>query len=171
MYIQISSTYLPQFLNILPYVEANPVWICRCACISFQPPGVFRFCFLLNDFSPLSWSLEQASTNTRTEHRRYECCSPIRHNNTKHFLCPINSQHSLERLEMVRWELVPRGSSARAWKLWSCLFSRSDWLSQGLRGCVNESFLGDDYFPYKIILKKKELFQSPACFNCILNLK
>ena len=29
-------------------------------------------------------------------------CSPIGHNNTKHFLCPIRSQHSLDRLEMVR---------------------------------------------------------------------
>ena len=28
---------------------------------------------------------------------------PIGHNNNKHFLCPIRSQHSLDRLEMVRW--------------------------------------------------------------------
>ena len=28
------------------------------------------------------------------------------------FLCPIRSQHSLDRLEMVRWESVPRGFSA-----------------------------------------------------------
>ena len=28
VYIQISNTYLPEFLNILLYVEANPVWMC-----------------------------------------------------------------------------------------------------------------------------------------------
>ena len=59
------------------------------------------------------------------------CCSLIGHNNTQHCLCPARSQHSLDRLEMVRWESIPRGSSARAWKL----SSRSDWLSLGLRGC------------------------------------
>ena len=72
-------------------------------------------------------------TNSRKELRR--CCSPIGHNNTKHFLCPIRSQHSLDRLEMVRWESVPRGSSACAWKRSSRLFSRLDWLPLGLRGC------------------------------------
>ena len=39
----------------------------------------------------------------------------------KHFLCPIRSLHSLDRLKMVGWESVPRGSSARAWKLSSRL--------------------------------------------------
>ena len=29
VYIQISNTYLPEFLNILHYVEANPVRMCR----------------------------------------------------------------------------------------------------------------------------------------------
>ena len=29
VYIQISHTYLPESLNILLYVEANPVWICQ----------------------------------------------------------------------------------------------------------------------------------------------
>ena len=29
VYIPISNTHLPEFLNILLYVEANPVWICR----------------------------------------------------------------------------------------------------------------------------------------------
>ena len=29
VYIQISNTYLPEFPNILLYVEANPVWMCR----------------------------------------------------------------------------------------------------------------------------------------------
>ena len=48
--------------------------------------------------------------------RTQEMCSPIGHNNTKHFLCPIRSRHPLEFLEMVRWESVPRGSSALTWK-------------------------------------------------------
>ena len=52
------------------------------------------------------------------------------------FLCPIRSQHSLDRLQMVRWESVPRCSSARDWKLSSRLFSRPDWLRLGLRGCT-----------------------------------
>ena len=56
-------------------------------------------------------------------------------NNTKHFLFPIRSRHPLEFLEMVRWESVPRGSSALTWKLSSRLFSRTDWLPLGLRGC------------------------------------
>ena len=72
-------------------------------------------------------------TNSQKELRR--CCSPIGHNNTKHFLCPIRSQHSLDRLEMVRWESVPGGFSACAWKLSSRLFPRPDWLLLGLRGC------------------------------------
>ena len=67
--------------------------------------------------------------------RTQEMCSPIRHNNTKHFLCPIRSRHPLEFLEMVRWESVPRGSFALTWKLSSRLFSRPDWLPLGLRGC------------------------------------
>ena len=50
------------------------------------------------------------------------------------FLCPIGSQHSLDRLEMVRWESVPRGFSACAWKLSSRLFSRPDRPPLGLRG-------------------------------------
>ena len=28
VYIQISNTYLPEFLNLLLYVEVNPVWMC-----------------------------------------------------------------------------------------------------------------------------------------------
>ena len=28
VYFQISNTYLPEFLNILRYVEVNPVWMC-----------------------------------------------------------------------------------------------------------------------------------------------
>ena len=67
--------------------------------------------------------------------RTQEMCSPIGHNNTKHFLCPIRSRHPLEFLEMVRWESVPGGSFALTWKLSSRLFSRPDWLPLGLRGC------------------------------------
>ena len=48
--------------------------------------------------------------------RTQEMFSPIGHNNTKHFLCPIRSRHPLEFLEMVQWESVPRGSFARTWK-------------------------------------------------------
>ena len=29
VYIQISNTYLPELLNVLLYIEANPVWMCR----------------------------------------------------------------------------------------------------------------------------------------------
>ena len=58
-----------------------------------------------------------------------EMCSPIGHNNTNHFLCPIRSRHPLEFLEIVWWESVPRGSSA----LLSHLFSRPDWLHLGVR--------------------------------------
>ena len=71
-------------------------------------------------------------TNSRRELKRN--CWPIGHNNREHFLCPIRSQHSLDLLEMVRWESVPRGSSTHAWKLSSQLLSRPDWLPLGLRG-------------------------------------
>ena len=67
-------------------------------------------------------------------------CSPIGHNNTKHFLCPIRSRHLLEFLEIVRWESVSRISSALTWKLSCRLFSRPDWLPLGLRGwCMVET--------------------------------
>ena len=49
------------------------------------------------------------------------CCSPIGHNNTKPFLCLIRIQHALDCLEMVWWKSLPRGFSARAWKLFSWL--------------------------------------------------
>ena len=58
----------------------------------------------------------------------------IGHNNSRHFLCPIRSQHFLFRLEMVCWESEPKDSSARAWKLSSRLFPRPHWLPLGLRG-------------------------------------
>ena len=72
--------------------------------------------------------------------RTQEMCSPIGHNNTMHFLCPIRSRHPLEFLEMVRWESVPRGSFVLTWKLSSRLFSR-------LTDClwVSEDALGQDW--------------------------
>ena len=72
-------------------------------------------------------------------------CSPIGHNNTKHFLCPIRSRHPLEFLEMVRWESVPRGSFALTWKLSSRLSSRPDWLPLGLRGCDNRGVIWEKH--------------------------
>ena len=80
---------------------------------------------LWRDNSCRVWTYEKNSGETVV---------PIGHNNTKHFLSPIRSHHSLDRLEMVRWESVPRGFSACAWKLSSRLFSRPDWLPLGLRG-------------------------------------
>ena len=72
--------------------------------------------------------------------RTQEMCSPIGHNNTKHFLCPIRSRHPLEFLEIVRWESVPRDSSARTRKLLSPLFSRPDWPLLCLRGLLLSDF-------------------------------
>ena len=57
------------------------------------------------------------------------------------FLRSIKSQHSLDRLEMIRWESVPRGFSACAWKLSSSLFSRPHWPPLGLRGCRLHSWV------------------------------
>ena len=42
---------------------------------------------------------------------------------------------------MVRWESVPRGFSACAWKLSLRLFSRPDWPPLGLQGWVNSGAL------------------------------
>ena len=55
------------------------------------------------------------------------------------FLCPIRNH-----LEMVRWESVPRGSSARAWKLSLRLVSQPDWLPLGLWGWLLISLLAFD---------------------------
>ena len=86
-----------------------------------KPSGDFRVMILLIKTRDNS---RRVRKNSRKELRR--CCSPMGHNNTNHFLCPIRSQHSLDRLEMVRWESVPRGSSAHAWKLSSRLLTRPD---------------------------------------------
>ena len=75
--------------------------------------------------------------------RNQEMCSLTGHNNTKHFLCLIRSLHLLEFLEMVRWESVPRGSSALTWKLrraFSPNPSDCPWVSEDdprfVRGCL-----------------------------------
>ena len=50
-------------------------------------------------------------------------------------------------LEMVRWESVPKVSSARAWKLSSGLFSWPDWLPLGVRGCASRWFTSNQMVP------------------------
>ena len=62
---------------------------------------------------------EPSCTNSRKELRRN--CSPIGHNNTKHFLCSIRSRHPLEFFEITRRESVPGGSFAHTWKLFGAL--------------------------------------------------
>ena len=79
--------------------------------------------------------------------RKKLLCSPIGHNNTKHFWCPIRSRHPLECLEIVRWESVPRGAFAPTWKLSSCPFSRPNWLPLGLRGWSLLVFIQGGYPP------------------------
>ena len=66
--------------------------------------------------------------------RTQDMCSPIGHNNTKHFFLPNQEPASAWILEMVRRESVPRGSFARTWKLSSRYFTRPDWLPLGLPG-------------------------------------
>ena len=99
----------------------------------YQAESFLTACISLVHEPHKPWLKQQPScTNSRKELRRN--CSPIGHNNTKHFLCPIRSRHPLEFLEIVRWESVPRGSFARTSKLSSRPFSRPDWLPLGLRG-------------------------------------
>ena len=78
------------------------------------------------------WCMSQTSRD-RNNNRRWNC-SPIGHNNTEHFLCPIRSRHLREFLEIARWGSVPRGFFDRTWKLSLHPFSRHDWLLLGLRG-------------------------------------
>ena len=87
--------------------------------------------------------------------RTQELCSPIGHNNAKHFLCPIRSRHPLEFLEMVRSESVPRGSSAFTWKLSSRIFSRPDLMPLGLRGWEWWIKEQDDLFPFFFLLESR----------------
>ena len=107
----------------------------------YQTESFLTACISLVQEPDKPWPSQQPScTISRKELRR--CCSPIGHNNTKHFLCPIRSQHSLDRLEMVRWESVPRGFSACAWKLSSRLFSRPTdcpWVSEDVIGTVENA--------------------------------
>ena len=76
------------------------------------------------------WCMSQTSRDrvngrhVRTHEKNSGDVVPKLDNHTKHVLCPIRSQYSLDRLEMVQWESVHRGSSARAWKLCSRLSSR-----------------------------------------------
>ena len=80
----------------------------------------------------------------------------VGYNTRKHYLCPIRSQHSLDHLEMVWWESVPRGSSPHAWKLSSRLFSRPYWLPLGQRAWVFEglhALIGYNFCP---------------CWRCVL---
>ena len=56
-------------------------------------------------------------------------------------LCPIRSQHSLDRLEMVQWESVTRGSSAPAWKRSLSILCRPDWLPLGVRGWSPRTYI------------------------------
>ena len=101
--------------------------------ILYQTESFLTACISLVHEPDKPWSKQKLScTNSRKELRRN--CSPIGHNNTKHFLCPIRSRHPLEFLEIARWESVPRGSFALTWKLSSRPFSRPAWLSLGLRG-------------------------------------
>ena len=91
----------------------------------YQTESFLTACISLVHEPDKPWSSQKPSnTNPRKELRR--CCLPIGHNNTKQFLCLIRNQHSPDSLEMVRWESVPRGLSACAWKLSSRLFSRPD---------------------------------------------
>ena len=100
--------------------------------ILYQTESFLTACFSLVDEPDKPWLKQEPScTNSRKKLRRN--CSPIGHNNTKHFLCPIRSRHPLEFLEIARWESVPRGSFAHTWKLSSRLFSRPDWLPLGLQ--------------------------------------
>ena len=80
-----------------------------------------RYFTMLPAYHPRRPRGGQSGRDKRRNERFQAQAVPIRHNNNKHFLCPIRSQHSLDRLEMVRWESVPRGSSAHAWKLSSRL--------------------------------------------------
>ena len=86
----------------------------------YQTESFLTACISLVHEPDKPWSSQQPScTNSRRELRRN--CSPIGHYNTKHFLCPIRSQHSLDLLEMVRLESVPRGFSAcDVSTLWWC---------------------------------------------------
>ena len=52
------------------------------------------------------------SCRVQTYKKNSRCCLPIAHNNTKLSLCPIRSQHSLDHLEMVCSDSLPKRSFA-----------------------------------------------------------
>ena len=107
-----------------------------------------------------------ACTNSLKELRRN--CSPIGHNNTKHFLCPIRSRYPLEFLEIVRWESVPRGSFARTWKLSSRPFSRHEWLPLGLRGWSSLWALGNTALRNNLYSKRNKTNKIAALYFLIV---
>ena len=49
------------------------------------------------------WRDNSRRVRTHEKKLRRLSCSPIGHNNTKHFLCPIRRRHPLEFLEIVRY--------------------------------------------------------------------
>ena len=64
-----------------------------------------------------------------------KCCSPIGHNNTKHFsLVPNQEPPFAWQFGNDPVRVGTQDPSTHAWKLLSRLFSRPDWLSLGLRG-------------------------------------
>ena len=104
---------------------------------------------------------ELLCTNSRKELKRN--CSPIGHNNTKHFLCPIRSWHPLEFLEIARRELVPRALSPVLENFRRAL--SPDWLPLGLRGCVILSkvpLLTSLFFDKKWVPEKARLIFSSS---------
>ena len=57
--------------------------------------------FISNCMSQTSRDRETIAIVCEDTKRTRGMCSPIGHNNTKYFLCPIRSRHPLEFLEMV----------------------------------------------------------------------
>ena len=67
----------------------------------------WRFPDCVHFFGAWASQVNSPASCTKTQKELRRCCSVIVHNSTKHFLCPIRSQHSLDRLEMVLWVSVP----------------------------------------------------------------
>ena len=75
----------------------------------------------------------------------------IGQNNTRDFFCPIRSRYSRSRLEMVRWDLVPRGSSARSWKLSSHHFARPRLTAPGSPRMIHTQTWQFSHYYYEVI--------------------
>ena len=133
MWIHFSSSSLCFWKSVFSFWVDSILKLRVCIKLKVSWLPAFLWCMSQKSRDRVS---SRSCTNSRKELKR--CCSPIGHNNTKHFLCPIRSQHSFDHLEMVWWESVPRGSSACAWKLSSHFFSQPDWPPLGLRGCLNQ---------------------------------